>query len=85
MTTLLDPVIVTELGPWQRSFIIRTLLAQGKKLQCCDNYRATAIMHVKLFEKVSKSTCKISNLGVLFFATSNELPRAMHEIYIQYS
>ena len=28
--TLLDPVIKTELGPWQKSFIIKTLLAQGK-------------------------------------------------------
>lgn len=58
MTTLLDPVIVTELGPWQRSFIIRTLLAQGKKLQCCDNYRATAIMHVKNLRKCPKVHAK---------------------------
>jgi len=28
-----DPVVKTELGPWQRSFIIKTLLAQGKNLE----------------------------------------------------
>ena len=29
MRSLVDPVINTELGVWQRSFIIKTLLAQG--------------------------------------------------------
>ncbi|XP_078375377.1 protein ELYS-like isoform X3 [Oculina patagonica] len=30
VTNLVDPVIKTELGPWQRSFIIKTMLAQGE-------------------------------------------------------
>lgn len=30
LTYLVDPVVKTELGPWQRSFIIKTLLAQGE-------------------------------------------------------
>ena len=33
MTYLVDPVVKTELGPWQRSFIIKTLLAQGKNVE----------------------------------------------------
>lgn len=30
VTSLVDPVVNTELGAWQRSFIIKTLLAQGE-------------------------------------------------------
>lgn len=33
MSYLVDPVVKTELGPWQRRFIIKTLLAQGKNLE----------------------------------------------------
>lgn len=33
LTYLVDPVVKTELGPWQRSFIIKTLLAQGKNVE----------------------------------------------------
>ncbi|RMX53817.1 hypothetical protein pdam_00000467 [Pocillopora damicornis] len=41
VTTLLDPVIVTELGPWQRSFIIRTLLAQGEPQKALHYMKVT--------------------------------------------
>lgn len=33
LTYLVDPVVKTELGPCQRSFIIKTLLAQGKNVE----------------------------------------------------
>lgn len=33
LTYLVDPVVKTELGPWQRSFIIKTLLAQSKNVE----------------------------------------------------
>lgn len=29
VAVLVDPVVNTEVGTWQRSFIIKTLLAQG--------------------------------------------------------
>lgn len=64
VSTLLDPVIITELGPWQRRFIIKTLLAQGEPQKALHYMKVTfptiqEFSDVKLFITVLLTNGKV--------------------------
>lgn len=83
VTTLVDPLIKTELGEWQKSFIMKTLLFQGEFQKALYFMKVTqpavqGVSDVKLFLSVLLANGKVAE--AFSFQRKHQNPKANKDI-----